>query len=96
MNKSRVKTQIKIWTISILIAFLLLVSGYQYGKAGDCRPGEIDGQCGLSTACGIIYGTLGSLLVILSAAVYSLYLNRCDSKRTELSKDGTTPSHLND
>jgi hypothetical protein len=31
------------WVTSILISCLLPVLGYQIGKAGDCKTGQIDG-----------------------------------------------------
>jgi hypothetical protein len=47
MMKQRIKTQVKIWTVAVSVAALVLFAGYQFGRAGDCRPGEIDGQCGI-------------------------------------------------
>jgi hypothetical protein len=73
--------------ISILISILLLFAGYQYGKMGDCRPDEIDGQCGLSTVVGTVYGFLGALLVFASTVTYSIYSGRRDSAQQESSRD---------
>jgi hypothetical protein len=47
---------------SMLISFVLPVIGYQIGKAGDCKPGQIDGQCGLSTFVWFAYGVIQCLV----------------------------------
>ena len=62
-----------VWLIAILVSVCLLAIGYLTGKAGDCRPGQIDGQCGLSTFVGIVYGALGSLVVLICASAYTAF-----------------------
>ena len=61
------------WPIAILMAFCSPVIGYLTGKAGDCQPGQIDGQCGLSTFVGIVYGVFGSLVILACASAYTLF-----------------------
>jgi hypothetical protein len=73
------KTQIKIWGISGLLSMSSLLIGYQYGKAIDCRPDQIDGQCGLGTAVGIIYGVFGTVLIMICTISYSIYRRKRDS-----------------
>jgi len=60
-----------VWMTSILIACLLLAIGYRVGKAGDCRPGQIDGQCGLSTLDGLLKGAGGGIVILVCATVYT-------------------------
>jgi hypothetical protein len=74
------KTQLRIWGISVLFSVFALIIGDQYGKANDCRPDQIDGQCGLSTDVGLIYGILAGILVLICATFYSIYRNRRDSR----------------
>ena len=62
-----------VWLIAILMAFCSPAIGYLSGKAGDCQPGQIDGQCGLSTFVGIVYGVLGSLVILACASAYTLF-----------------------
>jgi hypothetical protein len=78
----RIKTQIKIWVITALLSISSIVIGDQYGKANDCKAGQIDGQCGLGTAVGIIYGLIGAVLVMIGAICYSVYRYKRDSKYT--------------
>jgi hypothetical protein len=85
MMKQRIKTQVKIWTVAVSVAALVLFAGYQFGRAGDCRPGEIDGQCGMSTFLGVLYGLLGGILALACAAFYSIHRFRRDSKSSESS-----------
>jgi hypothetical protein len=71
MQKRRTNLFI-IWSVSFLISVLLPVGAYFVGKAGDCRPGEIDGQCGLATFVWILYGLASGLVILVSVTVYVL------------------------
>jgi hypothetical protein len=73
---SRTKSQIKIWGVSGLLSISSLLIGYHYGKASDCRPDQIDGQCGLSTAVETIFGVIGVILVLICATFCSIYLSK--------------------
>jgi hypothetical protein len=35
-----------------------------WGRLGDCRPHDIDGQCGMSTIFGATFGIVGAVLFI--------------------------------
>lgn len=61
-----------VWLTTILTAFFSLVIGDRIGKAGDCSPGQIDGQCGLSTFVGLLYGAIGGIVVLACATVYTV------------------------
>jgi hypothetical protein len=76
---SQTKAQIKIWGVSVLLSISSLLIGYQYGKANDCRPDQIDGQCGLSTAMGVISGVIGVAIILVCATFCSIYLNKRDT-----------------
>ena len=58
------------WVTSILISFTLPVVGYKIGKAGDCSPGQIDGQCGLSTFVWFAYGVIGAVVIAVCCTAY--------------------------
>ena len=64
-----------VWLTAILIAFFSLVIGDRIGKAGDCSPGQMDGQCGLSTFVGLVYGAVGGLAILGCAVVYTVVCN---------------------
>lgn len=66
------KKLVLVWIASILIALPLLVIGYQIGKIEDCRPGQVDGQCGLSTFVWLFNGAVAGLVILLCATVYSV------------------------
>ena len=71
MQKRRTNLFI-IWSVSFLISVSLPVGAYFVGKAGDCRPGEIDGQCGMSTFFSVLYGIASGLVIQVSMTVYVL------------------------
>ena len=37
------------WLITLLVSVAVTAVGIAWGKAVDCKPGEVDGQCGLGT-----------------------------------------------
>jgi hypothetical protein len=39
------------------------------GVAADCRPNQIDGQCGLSTFLGVLYGGGTSILLLIVGGI---------------------------
>jgi hypothetical protein len=60
----------------MLSAALSLLVGYGIyadGKASDCKPHEVDGQCGLSTFVGLITGIGVGAVLLLVASGYVLY-----------------------
>jgi cation transporter-like permease len=75
-----------IWLVALLISVLIPVGSYFIGKAGDCQPGQIDGQCGLSTFVSILYGLSSGAVILISITVYVLiaaYRRRQLERRTE-------------
>jgi hypothetical protein len=50
---------------------------YPEGIRGDCRPGEIDGQCGMSSFYGAVDGVLVSVVVLaIGGALLAIIHNR--------------------
>lgn len=47
---------------------------YWSGKASDCKPHQIDGQCGLSTFLGALYGIILVLVVNAGMGLLTLVL----------------------
>jgi hypothetical protein len=45
---------------------------YLGGKAGDCKPRQIDGQCGMSTFFGLIYGIAAGVVIFVGMGIYFL------------------------
>jgi len=62
------------------ISFLSFVLFSYIGKVGDCKPHEIDGQCGMSTAFGFVFGILSAVVILMCGGVY-LALKRSREKR---------------
>jgi hypothetical protein len=52
------------WLIAAAVAIVITDRFYAAGKAADCKPGQIDGQCGLSTFLGFLYGGAAGLAVL--------------------------------
>ena len=70
MKKRRYLSLALIWISSILISLVLPLIGSRIGKAGDCKPGEVDGQCGLGTFVGFAYGACGGVVIAACVTVY--------------------------
>jgi hypothetical protein len=47
----------------IALSLLVLWGGHAWGVANDCQPNQIDGQCGMATGFGDLFGQLGAFLV---------------------------------
>lgn len=45
---------------SVLVALAFVASG----RLADCKPGQIDGQCGLSTFLGMLYGAAAGFAIL--------------------------------
>jgi hypothetical protein len=51
--------------ILLMIAALAFLGFRQWGIAGDCSPHEVDGQCGMSSAFGSLFGILAGCVIVL-------------------------------
>jgi hypothetical protein len=58
-----------VWLIAAAVAVVIANRFYAAGKASDCKPGQIDGQCGLSTFLGAIYGGAAGLAILGTTTV---------------------------
>jgi len=63
---------VRIWFGSLLVAFGLPVAGYLLGRATDCSRHEIDGQCGMSTWAGTLFGALAGAIVLVGMSLYMI------------------------
>ena len=75
-----------LWILSCVLSLGIGYGIFASGKAADCKPHEVDGQCGLSTFTGLIDGLgIGSTLFLVASAciLFSAYKRR---------KDRDTPS----
>jgi hypothetical protein len=52
-----------------LIAAVIFFCCYSSGRAGDCKPHEIDGQCGLSTFAGLLFGLGGAAVIVFVSVI---------------------------
>lgn len=60
------------WLITLLVSVAVAIGGYAWGKSVDCKPGQSDGQCGLGTFVGVLYGAGAGLAILLGVTVYLL------------------------
>ena len=79
-SKTR-KSLVEVWKVyplwlRLLIVFtasaLIVVAGCLSGKAGDCGPHDVDGQCGLNTFAGLLTGLAGGAVVLLVGSILTL------------------------
>jgi hypothetical protein len=56
--------------VAVAVSITIFILSAKSGKAGDCKPNEIDGQCGLSTFVGFIEGVIGAGVVLLGGGTY--------------------------
>jgi hypothetical protein len=73
---------------SVVVAFGL----YASGKAADCKPGQMDGQCGLATFSGLLYGVFIGLAIFLSGTIVCSFvvLRRRRVAAQQAEPDGNT------
>jgi hypothetical protein len=70
----------RIWLVSLFVAFSVAAGGYFIGRASDCSPKEIDGQCGMSTYFGSLFGALAGAVIVAGMTLYVIiaaYKKRC-------------------
>ena len=54
--------------VIFVVSLLPVLGGLARGIAGDCSPGQQDGQCGLSTFVGLLNGlALGGIALIIGS-----------------------------
>ncbi len=71
MNARRLNLAVA-WLIALLVSVAVAAGGIAWGKSVDCKPGQVDGQCGLSNFLGLLYGAGAGLAIILGMTVYLL------------------------
>jgi hypothetical protein len=68
--KARQKNLVLRWLAMTALSVAAFIGCYSCGKAIDCTPGQIDGQCGLGTGMGEAAGAFIGLAIFLSATIY--------------------------
>jgi hypothetical protein len=56
--------------VTVAASITIFIFSANSGKAGDCKPNERDGQCGLSTFVGFVDGVIGAGVVLLGGGTY--------------------------
>ena len=80
--------------VTVAASFTIFVLSAKSGEAGDCKPNERDGQCGLSTFVGFVDGVIGAGVILLGGGIYIVVtLIRKRSEVKSLNRQETT---LND
>jgi hypothetical protein len=49
---------------------------YLWGISQDCKPGQIDGQCGLGTGIGMLIEAFAAVTIFFVGSVLSIRRNR--------------------
>jgi hypothetical protein len=62
------------WPATAVVSILVALTYYVLGVKGDCKPHEIDGQCGLSTFVGLLYGVFAGAVIFVSISLCLLIL----------------------
>jgi hypothetical protein len=63
--KARQTKLLLAWLATIALSVAVAFGLYSSGKAADCKPGQIDGQCGLATSMGAMFGAIAGLSIFL-------------------------------
>jgi hypothetical protein len=58
------------WLVMTALSIAVAVGCYGCGRAIDCAPGQVDGQCGLGTGMGEAAGVFIGAAIFLSATIY--------------------------
>ena len=58
------------WLTATALSVAVAIGFYARGKASDCTPHQIDGQCGMSTAMGMVEGLLVGGAIFLIATIF--------------------------
>ena len=61
-----------LWIGSIAVSVFAVMGGYFIGRLADCQPGQIDGQCGLTTFLYSLSGIAAGIVIFLCMTVYVL------------------------
>jgi hypothetical protein len=64
------------WLITLALSVAVAIWGYVLGRFVDCKPGQSDGQCGLSTFLGFYSGVLAGVAILLCVTVYLIVVYR--------------------
>jgi hypothetical protein len=74
LMKPRRMNLVLAWLIGLLVSTSVAALGIGWGKSVDCKPGQVDGRCGLGTFLGLLYGGGAGLAILLSMTVYILII----------------------
>jgi hypothetical protein len=67
---ARLSTSVKLqFGLAVLVASVFFFAAWFSGKAGDCKPHEVDGQCGLSTFAGLLFGVIGAMVIVVVSSI---------------------------
>ncbi len=58
-----------IWLGTVAVSVLAFTVCFLMGRASDCRPGQIDGQCGLATFMGMYVGAIVGMAILVIGTI---------------------------
>ena len=56
-------------SVLIAIAAFAFFGLKHWGIASDCRPNQVDGQCGMSTAFGELFGIIAAVVIFVGGMI---------------------------
>jgi hypothetical protein len=60
---------------------------YWWGISQDCKPGQVDGQCGLSTGMGMLFGAFAAVTIFFVASILTIRRKSEQSEAQEIDID---------
>ena len=73
---------LRIWLAGVFISLLMPVTGYWLGRASDCKPGQIDGLCGMGTFFMLWAGVYIGLFTLIVVSAYVVFLANRSRKQS--------------
>ena len=61
---------VRVWLVSLFVAVSVAACGFLVSRALDCSPKEIDGQCGMGTYFGSLFGVLAGAVILVGMTLY--------------------------
>jgi hypothetical protein len=58
--------------VTALVSVVVGIGIYLAARAGECRPEEIDGLCGMGTFVGLVFGVASGLVIFVGMGIYFL------------------------
>lgn len=65
---------LRVWLAGLLISLLMPLAGYWLGRTSDCKPGQIDGLCGMGSFFILVAGVCTGGFTFIAVSAYVVFL----------------------